>query len=75
MRDLFRHDRVGANLRGAFFPEIAAIWGLAFALFLEWEGERLQPDEIRMGVIITILSVFLTRIVAIARRMKGWTYV
>ena len=75
MRDLFRHDRVGANLRGAFYPEIAAIWGLVFALFLEWEGERLQPDEIRMGVIVTISGVFLTRIVAIARGMKGWTYV
>jgi len=75
MRDLFRHDRVGASLRGAFYPEIAAIWGLAFALFLEWQGERLQPDEVRWGVIVTILGVFLTRVVAIIRGMKGWTYI
>jgi polar amino acid transport system substrate-binding protein len=75
MRDLFRHDRVTANLRGELYPEIAAVWGLALALFLEWEGERLEPDEIRLGVIITILGAFLTRMVAIARGMKGWRYV
>jgi hypothetical protein len=49
--------------------------GLAFAVFLEWEGERLQPDEIRIAVIVTILGVFLTRIRAIARGMKGWRYI
>lgn len=75
MRDFFRHDRVGATLRGAFYPEIAAIWGLAFAMFLQWEGDRLQPDEVRWGVIVTIMAVFLTRVVAIVRGMKGWTYI
>jgi hypothetical protein len=49
--------------------------GLVLAIFLEWEGERLQPDEIRLGVIVTILGAFLTRIVAIARGTKGWSYV
>lgn len=75
MRDLFRRDRVIANLRGELYPEIAAVWGLALALFLEWEVERLEPDEIRLGVIVTILGVFLTRIFAIARGIKGWPYV
>jgi polar amino acid transport system substrate-binding protein len=74
MRDMFRHDRVVANLRGELYPEIAAVWGLAFALFLEWEGERLQPDEIRLGVIVTLVGVFLTRMVAIMRGTKGWSY-
>jgi polar amino acid transport system substrate-binding protein len=75
IRDVFRHDRVSVNLRGELYPEIAALWGLAFAAFLQWEGERLQPDEITMAVIVTILGVFLTRIVAIARGMKGWRYI
>src|SRR5262249_53713708 len=75
MRDLFRHDRVMANLRGELYPEIAAIWGLGLSLFLEWEGERLEPDEIRVGVIVTILGVFLTRMVAIVRGIKGWRYI
>jgi polar amino acid transport system substrate-binding protein len=75
MRDLFRHDRVTANLGGELYPEIAAVWGLALALFLEWEGERLEPDEIRLSVIVTISGAFLTRMVAIARGIKGWRYV
>jgi polar amino acid transport system substrate-binding protein len=75
MRDMFRHDRIGASLRGALYPEIAAIWGFLFALFLEWEGTRLQVDEIRWGVIVTIIAVFVTRMVAIVRGTKGWSYV
>jgi polar amino acid transport system substrate-binding protein len=70
-----RHDRVTANLRGELYPEIAIVWGLALAMFLEWEGERLEPNEITLGVIVTILGAFLTRMVAIARGMKGWPYV
>ena len=62
-------------MRGEFYPEIAALWGLALALFLEWEGERLEPDEITLAVIVTILGAFLTRMVAIARGIKGWRYV
>jgi uncharacterized membrane protein YeiH len=75
IRDVFRHDRVSANLRGELYPEIAVLWGLAFAAFVEWEGERLQPDEIRIAVIVTIIGVFMTRMVAIARGMKGWRYI
>jgi polar amino acid transport system substrate-binding protein len=75
MRDLVRHDRVVADLRGELYPEIAAAWGLAFALFLDWEGDRLQSNEIRLAVIITLIGVFLTRVVAIARGIRGWSYV
>jgi polar amino acid transport system substrate-binding protein len=75
MRDLFRHDRVLANLRGELYPEIAAVWGLALALFFEWEGARLQTDEIRLAVIVTLVGAFLTRVIAIARGTKGWSFV
>ena len=75
MRDLFRQDRVQANLRGELYPEIAAVWGLALALFLDWEGARLQTDEIRLAVIVTLVGAFLTRVLAIARGMKGWSYI
>jgi polar amino acid transport system substrate-binding protein len=74
MRDLFRHDGVIANLRGELYAEIALVWGLAFSLFLEWEGRRLQPEEIALGVIVTVLGAFATRMIAIVRRTKGWRY-
>lgn len=54
---------------------MVAAWGLALALFLEWEGERLEPDETTIAVVVTIVGAFLTRMVAIARGMKGWPYV
>jgi len=75
MRDLLRQDRILANLRGELYPEIAAVWGLALALFFEWEGARLQTDEIRLAVVVTLVGAFLTRVVAITRGMKGWPYV
>ncbi|HWX73270.1 MAG TPA: TRIC cation channel family protein [Xanthobacteraceae bacterium] len=75
MRDLYRHDRVTANLGGELYPEIAAVCGLALAVFLGWEGERLQPDEIKIGVIVTISTAFLIRMVAVARGTKGWRFV
>jgi polar amino acid transport system substrate-binding protein len=74
LRDLFRHDRIVANLRGELYAEIAVVWGLAFSVFLAWEGERLQPEEIGASVIVTVLGAFLTRMVAIARRTKGWRF-
>jgi polar amino acid transport system substrate-binding protein len=75
MRDIIRNDRVVTNLRGKLYPELAAVWGLALALFLQWEGERLEPEEIRLGVIVTILGVFASRMIAIARGAKGWRFV
>ena len=74
MRDLFRHDRVVANLRGELYAEIAFVWGLAFALFLDWEGDRLEPQEIVLGVVVTVAGAFITRMIAISRRTKGWRF-
>jgi polar amino acid transport system substrate-binding protein len=74
MRDLFRHDRIVANLRGELYAEIAMVWGLAFALFLGWEVDRLQPEEIALGVIVTVVGAFGTRVIAILRHWKGWRF-
>jgi len=74
MRDLFRHDRIIANLRGELYAEISLVWGLAFAVFLQWEGERLLPEEIGLGVAVTVLGAFATRMVALARHTKGWRF-
>ena len=76
MRDLFLFAfGIQRLFRGELYPEIAGVWGLALAVFLGWEGDRLQPDEIKLGVVVVILGAFLTRLVAIARGAKGWRYV
>jgi hypothetical protein len=47
MRDLFRHDRVVANLRGELYPEIAALWGLAFAILPPCVSNNSGPLTLR----------------------------
>jgi polar amino acid transport system substrate-binding protein len=74
MRDVLRDDRVVVNLRGQFYPEVAVIWGLVLSLFLQWEGGRLEPEEITLGVIAIIAGAFLTRLVAIIRGTGGLAY-
>ena len=75
MRDLLRRDALAPKLQQELYPEIAVIWGLAFSLFLQWEAERLQPQEIFTAVVVTLVGAFLTRMLAIALRLKGWAYV
>jgi ABC-type amino acid transport substrate-binding protein len=74
MRDLLRRDAMAPKLQQELYPEIAVIWGFVFSVFLQWEAERLQPREIFVGVVVTIVGAFLTRMLAIAFRLKGWAY-
>ena len=74
MRDLLRRDAVAPRLQQELYPEIAVIWGLVFSVFLQWEAERLQPQEILIGVVVTIVGAFLTRMLAIAFQLKGWAF-
>jgi polar amino acid transport system substrate-binding protein len=74
IRDMIRQDGELASLKGQLYPEIAVAWGLAFSLFLGWEAERLQPEEIWLGVVVTIAGAFLTRMTAVAFGLKGWPY-
>jgi len=74
IRDMIRQDGELASLRGQLYPEIAVVWGLAFSLFLGWEAERLQPEEIWLAVVVTIAGAFLTRMTAVAFGLKGWSY-
>jgi uncharacterized membrane protein YeiH len=75
MRDLLRRDVLAPRLQQELYPEIAVVWGLAFSLFLQWEAERLQPQEIFIGVVVTMIGAFLTRMLAVFLRLKGWAYV
>ena len=74
MRDLLRRDVLAPKLQQELYPEIAVVWGLAFSLFLQWEAERLQPQEIFIGVVVTMVGAFLTRMLAVFLRLKGWGY-
>jgi polar amino acid transport system substrate-binding protein len=74
VRDMVCRKEHAAKARGEFYPEIAMIWGLALSLFLVWEAHRLQPEEIRLAVVVTMVSAFLTRVTASGFGLKGWSY-
>jgi polar amino acid transport system substrate-binding protein len=74
MRDVVCRDQEIAKGRSEFYPEIAVIWGLALSLFLGWEAHRLQPEEIRLAVVVTMVCAFLTRMMALKFDLKAWSY-
>lgn len=71
MRDLFRRDQDTASLRGELYPEMRSSGGLALSLFLGWEADRLQADEIWLAVVVTIAGAFLSRMLAIVYGVKA----
>jgi|GEM_PF-73330 len=65
LRDIVRADSQNPYLKGALYPEISLVWGLAFSIFLIWETSRLQLSEVLLGVILTLAGVLLTRWLAV----------
>jgi polar amino acid transport system substrate-binding protein len=74
LRDTLRSDPDIASLKTAFYPEVALIWGLFLSMFLLWQTERLNPDEILIGVIITLVGALLTRLAAIRWNIRSISY-
>lgn len=50
------------SFHGGLDPECSLIWGSLFSTFLIWQTDRLNPDEVLMGVIVTLVGVTLTLI-------------
>jgi polar amino acid transport system substrate-binding protein len=74
MRDVVCRDQEIAKERSELYPEIAVVWGLTLSLFFIWEAHRLQPEEIQLAVIVTMVCAFLTRVMALKFGLKGWSY-
>ena len=70
LRDTIRSDPHNAVLKGALRAEIIAIWALIFSLFLIWQTDRLNPDEILIAVLITLVGGFISHILASRYRLK-----
>lgn len=65
LRDVVRQDPNIASLKGEFYPEVALIWGFLLSLFLIWQTRVIDPDQIFIGIIATVVGAFLTRSAAI----------
>ncbi len=47
------------NMSGGVEPECALFWGSFFSMFMIWQTDRLNPDEVFIGVIITLIGCTL----------------
>jgi polar amino acid transport system substrate-binding protein len=69
LRDVVRSDPDIPALKGELYPEVAFIWGLLLSLYLQWQTHKIAPDEILIGIIVTVIGVFTTRMLAVH---LGW---
>ena len=69
LRDVLRSDPDIPSLKGELYPEIAFVWGGLLSFFLIWEAQRIEPDELLIGIVVTLVGVFVTRMLAI---YFGW---
>ena len=65
LRDVIRSDPDIPNLKGELYPEIAFVWGLILSLYMAWETRHLNSDEIVLGILVTFVGVFFTRMAII----------
>ncbi|HEU0072303.1 MAG TPA: TRIC cation channel family protein [Alphaproteobacteria bacterium] len=65
LRDIVRQDANIASLKGEFYPEVALIWGFLLSMFLIWQTRVIDPEQIFVGIIVTLVGAFLTRSAAI----------
>ncbi|MGB0935061.1 MAG: TRIC cation channel family protein [Alphaproteobacteria bacterium] len=71
LRDTFRSDKYIMALMGEVYAEIALLWGLLFSLFLIWQRDRMNPDEILYSVIAVIIGGTVTRMLVVKFNIKS----
>ena len=71
VRDVVRSDSEIQSLKGAFYAEIALIWGLVFSLYLTWTTHLLNSHHMFIAVLIVLIGTFLTRLAAMLFNIKS----
>ena len=69
LRDVLRSDPDIPTLKGELYPESAFVWGGLLSVFLIWAARRIEPSELLIGIVVTLVGVFCTRMLAI---YLGW---
>ena len=47
-------------MKGSTVPECTLAWGAFFSCYLMWQTDRLNPKEVLIGVIITLIGTTVT---------------
>lgn len=59
------------SMKGQLAPECSLIWGAFFSLFMIWQGNRLNPDEVFIGVIVTLVGSTLSMMLIIRYQLSS----
>ena len=71
LRDVVRSEPEISVLKGELYPEIAVFWGALLSFYMIWQTRHLNADEITLGVVITFLGAFLTRVASLYIGMRS----
>lgn len=63
LRDMISRTRYIEALEGEFYGELAIIWGFLLSVFILSSTNQAEPEHIQYAVIITILGVFISRLI------------
>ena len=76
IRDVIRADANNPGLKGAFYAEVAIIWGLIFSLFLMWFANSIEYhlSHVTLAVAGTITGGLATRLAVFHFKIKSPMY-
>lgn len=63
LRDMLSKTRYIEALEGEFYGELAIFWGFLLSLYILISTNQAVPEHIEYAVIVTILGVFISRLV------------
>lgn len=59
------------SMTGNLAPECSLLWGSFFSFFMIWQGNRLDPTEVFLGVIVTLVGCTLTMMLIRGYRLSS----
>ncbi|MES2217984.1 MAG: TRIC cation channel family protein [Pseudomonadota bacterium] len=74
LRDMLSKKRYIEALEGEFYGEIAIIWGFFLSVYILLSTKQAQPEYIEYAVVITILGVFISRLLVHYLRLPNLTF-
>ncbi|MDR3477780.1 MAG: TRIC cation channel family protein [Gammaproteobacteria bacterium] len=74
LRDMLSKTRYIEALEGEFYGEIAIIWGFFLSMYILLSTKQAQPEYIEYAVVVTILGVFISRLLVHFMHLPNFTF-
>jgi polar amino acid transport system substrate-binding protein len=74
LRDMLSKKRYIEALEGEFYGEIAILWGFFLSVYILLSTKQAQPEYIEYAVVITIIGVFVSRLLVHYLRLPNLNF-